>query len=57
MVASENQILEADFYDITIESFLKVYPAQDLDQENQLIDLFTTDAEIEIKKAFLKIKI
>ncbi|MDC2998806.1 phosphate ABC transporter permease PstA [Candidatus Pelagibacter sp.] len=52
--ATENQILEADFYDITIESLLKVFPAQDLDQENQLIDLFTTDAEIEIKRAFLE---
>ena len=52
--ATEDQILDADFYDITIESLLKVFPAQDLDQENQLIDLFTTDAEIEIKKAFLE---
>ena len=52
--ATEDQILEADFYDITIESLLKVFPAQDLDQENQLIDLFTTDAEIEIKRAFLE---
>ena len=33
---------------------LKVYPANTLDEENALIDLFTTDAEIEIKKAFLE---
>ena len=52
--ATENEILDADFYDVTIESLLKVYPSKDLDQENQLIDLFTTDAEIEIKRAFLE---
>jgi len=51
---SEEQIFEADLYDITIESLIKVYPASGLDQENELIDLFTTDAEIEIKKALIK---
>ena len=52
--ASEENIREADFYDITIETLLKAYPAKNLDEENELIDLFTTDAEIEIKKAFLE---
>lgn len=52
--ANEEEILEADFYDVTIESLLKVYPANTLEEENALIDLFTTDAEIEIKKAFLE---
>ena len=52
--ASKDQILDADFYDITIESLLRVYPSKNLDEENGLIDLFTTDAEIEIKKAFLE---
>ena len=28
--ATENEILDADFYDVTIESLLKVYPAKDL---------------------------
>ena len=50
----EENIREADFYDITIETLLKAYPAKNLDEENELIDLFTTDAEIEIKKAFLE---
>ena len=54
--ASEEEILEADFFDITIESLLKVYPAKNMDEEDALIELFTTDAEIEIKKAFLKNK-
>ena len=54
--ASEEEILEADFFDITIESLLKVYPAKNMDEEDALIELFTTDAEIEIKKAFLNNK-
>ena len=52
--ASNSEILDADFFDITIESLLKVYPSSDFDQENELIDLFTTDAEVEIKQAFLE---
>ena len=46
--ASEEEILEADFFDITIESLLKVYPVKNTDEEDALIELFTTDAEIEI---------
>ena len=49
-----DEIQEADFYDLTIETLLKSYPAKNLDEENELIDLFTTDAEIEIKNAFIK---
>ena len=49
-----DEIQEADFYDVTIETILKSYPAKNLDEENELIDLFTTDAEIEIKNAFIK---
>ena len=52
--ANKDEILDADFYDITVESLLRVYPSKNLDDENGLIDLFTTDAEIEIKKAFLE---
>ena len=52
--ATSDEILEADFYDIAIETLLKVYPAKTLDEENALIDLFTTDAEIEIKRVFLE---
>ena len=47
--ATKDEILEADFFDITIETLLKTYPTNNLDEENQLIDLFTTDAELEIK--------
>ena len=51
--ATEDEILGADFFDITIETLLKSYPTKNIDEEDGLIDLFTTDAEIEIKKAFL----
>ena len=51
--ATEDEILSADFFDITIETLLKSYPTKNIDEEDGLIDLFTTDAEIEIKKAFL----
>jgi phosphate transport system permease protein len=51
---SKEQIFDADLYDVAIESILKVYPASGLDQENELIDLFTIDAEIEIKKTLIK---
>jgi len=39
--ANEEEILEADFYDVTIETLLKVYPANTLEEENALIDLLS----------------
>ena len=51
--ATKDEILEADFFDITIETLLKTFPTNNLDEENQLIDLFTTDAELEIKNALI----
>ena len=51
--ASINEIMQSDFFDITIETLLKTYPVNDFDQENELIDLFTTDAELEIKRALI----
>ena len=52
--ASEEDIMEADFYDLMIENLIKAYPAKDRDEEDELLRLFSGDAEIEIKKAFLK---
>ena len=52
--ASREDILDADFFDVTIESLLKVYPTNGLEEEKQLINLFSTDAEIEIKLNFLE---
>ena len=34
--ATSDEILEADFYDIAIETLLKVYPSKTLDEENAL---------------------
>ena len=52
--ASEEDIMEADFYNLMIENLIKTYPAKDRDEEDELLRLFSGDAEIEIKKAFLK---
>ena len=51
--SSKEEIMEADFYDIMIENLIKAYPAKDRDEEDELLKLFSGDAEIEIKKAFL----
>ena len=51
--ASIDEIMQSDFFEITIETLLKTYPVNDFDQENELIDLFTTDAELEIKRALI----
>ena len=51
--ASQEEIMEADFYDIMIENLIKAYPAKDRDEEDELLKLFSGDAEIEIKNAFL----
>ena len=52
--ASQEEIMEADFYDVMIENLIKAYPAKDRAEEDELLKLFSGDAEIEIKKAFLK---
>ena len=51
--ASEKYIINADFYEVMIESLIKSFPAKNIDEENELIRLFSADAEYEIKKAFL----
>ena len=51
--ASEKDIINADFYEVMIESLIKSFPTKNIDEENELIRLFSADAEYEIKKAFL----
>ena len=51
--ASEKDIINADFYEVMIESLIKSFPAKNIDEENEIIRLFSADAEYEIKKAFL----
>ena len=52
--ASEEEILNTDFYDVMIESLINSFSAQNLDEENEIIRLFSPDAELEIKHAFLQ---
>jgi len=52
--ATLKEIYDADFYDLTIENLLKTYPSKNTDEEDELLKLFSSDAEYEIKNAFLK---
>ena len=52
--ATLKEIYDADFYDLTIENLLKTYPSKNRDEEDELLKLFSSDAEYEIKNAFLK---
>jgi len=52
--ATLKEIYDADFYDLTIENLLKTYPSKNRDEEDKLLKLFSSDAEYEIKNAFLK---
>jgi len=51
--ATLKEIYDADFYDLTIENLLKTYPSKNRDDEDELLKLFSSDAEYEIKNAFL----
>ena len=51
--ATLKEIYDADFYDLTIENLLKTYPSKNRDEEDELLKLFSSDAEYEIKNAFL----
>ncbi|MEK9895838.1 MAG: phosphate ABC transporter permease PstA, partial [Burkholderiaceae bacterium] len=46
-------INDTDFYDLTIESLLKTYPSKNRDEEDQLLKLFSSDAEYEIKNTLI----
>ena len=50
--ANKDEILDADFYDITVESLLRVYPSKNLDDENGLIDLLLLMQKLKLKKLF-----
>jgi phosphate transport system permease protein len=51
--ATLKEIYDTDFYDLTIENLLKTYPSKNRDEEDELLKLFSSDAEYEIKNAFL----
>ncbi len=50
---SKEEIADIDFYDFTLQHILKVYPTNNRDEEKQLIKLFTSDFEFEVKNYFL----
>ena len=51
--ATLKEIYDTDFYDLTIENLLKTYPSKNRDEEDELLKLFSSEAEYEIKNAFL----
>ena len=51
--ATVKEIYDTDFYDLTIENLLKTYPSKNRDEEDELLKLFSSEAEYEIKNAFL----
>ena len=50
---SKEEVADIDFYDFTLQHILKVYPIKNRDEEKQLIKLFTSDFEFEVKNYFL----
>ena len=50
---SKEEVADIDFYDFTLQHILKVYPTKNRDEEKQLIKLFTSDFEFEVKNYFL----
>ncbi len=50
---TKEEIADIDFYDFTLQHILKVYPTNNRDEEKQLIKLFTSDFEFEVKNYFL----
>ena len=50
---TKEEIADIDFYDFTLQHILKVYPTKNRDEEKQLIKLFTSDFEFEVKNYFL----
>ena len=50
---TKEEIADIDFYDFTLKHILKVYPTKNRDEEKQLIKLFTSDFEFEVKNYFL----
>ncbi len=51
---NQNSLKDADFYDLAVESLLKIYPAKDSKEERQILRLFSPDYEFEIKDFLIK---
>ena len=47
---TKKSIENAEFYDLSVESLLKIYPSKDSKEERQVLRLFSPDYEYEIKR-------
>ena len=52
--ASIEEIQDADFYDLSINSLLKLYKTEGAKQEKELLRIFSPDHDIEIKNFLIK---
>ena len=52
--ASIEEIQDADFYDLSINSLLKLYKTEGAKQEKELLRVFSPDHDIEIKNFLIK---
>ena len=50
---TKEELENIDFYSFALQHILKSYPSNNRDEEKQLIKLFTSDFEFEVKKLFL----
>ena len=50
---TKEELENIDFYSFALQHILKSYPTNNRDEEKQLIKLFTSDFEFEVKKLFL----
>ncbi len=51
---SIQELQTLDLFDLSVSSLLKVYPIDDPEKENELIQMFSPDYEFEIKKYLVK---
>ena len=51
---TQKSLKDAEFYDLAVESLLKIYPSKDTKEERQVLRLFSPDYEYEIKDYLIK---
>ena len=51
---TQTSLKDAEFYDLAVESLLKIYPSKDTKEERQVLRLFSPDYEYEIKDYLVK---
>ena len=51
---TQKSLKDAEFYDLAVESLLKIYPSKDTKEERQVLRLFSPDYEYEIKDYLIR---